>query len=329
MRIKELGSMVRQAGSDFVSDDAMTLGGALAFYTALSLAPLLVILLSLASFLGESTQDRLVQQIEMMVGPQAGEGIQVIIDNAETRPDLGSFAGIAGLLTLLFSATGVFAQLQAALNRIWDVRARPSQGIWAWLRKRFLSLGMLLALGFLLLVSLAVSAGLGIILPQTGVIWQVVTFLVSMVVFVAMFALMFKYLPDVKITWNSVWAGAVLTAVLFAVGKFAIGLYLGHSSVASSYGAAGSLLLLLLWVYYSALIVFFGAELTQVYAHRFDRAIQPDEHAEWQPEATRPGGQERKDTTVPAKRHHPDDHRRASESESPRTRARSGPGAHP
>lgn len=277
-------TMLKQTFSDFSEDDCLSLAGALAFYTALSLAPLLVILLRIASLLGEGTQESIVKQIESVVGGQAASAVKMIIDSSE-QPGWGSVAGILSLIVLLFSATGVFAQLQASLNRIWDVQAKPSEGMWGWIRKRLLSVGMIMAIAFLLLVSLAVSAAIGVIVPQGGVPLQVVNMVVSLAVFVLLFAMMYKYLPDVKIQWRDVWTGAVVTAVLFAVGKFLIGLYLAHSSTASSYGAAGSLLVLLIWVYYSSLLVFIGAEFTQVNARLRGSPIEPDEHAEWEPGA--------------------------------------------
>jgi membrane protein len=275
--------MVKQAASDFVEDDALTLAGALAFYAALSLAPLVVLLLTASAFLGEGTSERVIAEAESMIGPEAGQGLRLVIDSAQQQKDMASLAGLISLGLLLVSATGVFAQLQYSLNRIWHVRVRSGSGVWAWLRKRLLSLGMILAIAFLLLVSLVLDTALRLVLPDSGRIWQAVSLGVSLLVFTMLFALMFKYLPDVEIRWKSVWVGAVATAVLFALGKFLISLYLGRSTVASSYGAAGSLVVLLLWVYYSALILFFGAELTRAYARHFGERIQPAEHAEWLP----------------------------------------------
>jgi membrane protein len=282
--VKRFLDMLKQAVSDFIQDDALTLAGALAFYTALSLAPLIMLMLTLTALLGESARDQLVREIAALVGPHAGEGIEFIVESAEEEKEVAGLAGIIGIAILLFSATTVFAQLQYSLNRIWNVRHAPGAGLWAWIRKRILSLGMILAISFLLLVSMALNAMLALLFPQTGVLWQIVNFVVSMIVFVLLFTLMFKHLPDVQITWKSAWLGGVMTAVLFAIGKFLIGLYLGHTAVESSYGAAGSLILLLLWVYYSALIVFFGGELTQVYARQTGQKIRPEEHAEWAPE---------------------------------------------
>jgi membrane protein len=281
-------SGLQQIFGGFSDHDDLSLAGALAFYTALSLAPMLVILLKIASLLGQGTQQQLSGQIKGVVGQQAGQGVEMVMHSAKQQPGWGSFAGIISLIILIFSASGVFAQLQASLNRIWNVRAKPSEGVWGWLRKRLLSIGMLIALAFILLVSLAVSAVSGIAMPGDGAILQGINFVVSLAVFALLFAVMFKYLPDVKMAWRDVWTGSLVTAVLFAVGKWLIGLYLGHSSVASSYGAAGSLLVLLLWVYYSSLLVFLGAEATQVQARMRGSPIQPDKHAER--DSSAPGG---------------------------------------
>jgi len=274
-------ALLKKTIANFGEDDCMSLAGALAFYTALSLAPLLILLLRIASLLGEEKQAALISKIQEMVGPQAAEAVSMVIDSAGEQPGWGTIAGIVSLLILLFSATGVFAQLQASLNRIWDVEPRKSEGIKGFIRKRLLSAGMILAIAFLLLVSLVASSIIGIIIPQGAIIWQWVDLGVSLCVFILLFGLMYKYLPDVKIAWRDVWLGATVTAVLFAIGKFGVVLYLAHSSTASSYGAAGSLLVLLLWVYYSSLLVFLGAEFTQAYARQRGRAIEPDEHAQW------------------------------------------------
>ena len=279
--MKSTLTLIKRTFTAFGEDDCLSLAGALAFYTALSLAPLLVILLRIASLLGEGAQQSFVGQVQNVVGNQAGSAVKMIIDSADQQPGWGSIAGIISLVILVFSASGVFAQLQSSLNRIWEVEAKPSEGVWGWLRKRLLSVGMIVAVAFLLLVSLALSAGVGMVMPAKGVIWQIVNMAVSLVVFVFLFAVMFKYLPDVKIKWRDIWTGAIVTAVLFAAGKFGIEIYLAHSSTASAYGAAGSLLVLLLWVYYASLLVFLGAEFTQVNARLSGSPIEPNEFAQW------------------------------------------------
>lgn len=265
------------AAVDFVADDAMTLGAALAFYTALSLAPLLVILLWAASFMGDATQQKLVARIEEMVGPQAGQAIGMVISASSQQQDLRTAAGLMGFAALFFSASGVFAQLQAALNRIWDVKARSGLGLWGWVRKRLLSMGMILAIAFVLLVSLVAGAAITLVL---GGAWGWADVITSMVAYFMLFAVIFKVLPDVEIQWRDVWTGAGVTAVLFALGKWLIGWYLGSSSVGSSYGAAGSLVVLLVWVYYSSLILFLGAEVTQAYARVLGHRVTPGAGAE-------------------------------------------------
>ena len=281
-----LWGATKEVVSEFFDDDALTHAASLAYYTALSFAPLLMLLLWIASLLGEDTQNRMVAQLHSFIGGPAAGAVDEVVNNAEQQPNAGSIAGIISILFLLFSASGVFGQLQYALNSIWDVQARPGEGIWGWLRKRFLSFGMVLALGFILLVSLVISSVLSGMMGEGGgeaeeaasAVGHVVQLVVSFAVFTVLFALMFKFLPDVKIAWNDVWVGALATAALFTVGKFLIGLYLGRSTD-SSYGAAGSLIALLVWVYYSGLIVFFGAEITQVWARRMGHQIEPDEHA--------------------------------------------------
>lgn len=284
MERKSILIMLKEAISDFFEDDAMTLAGALAFYSALALSPLLMLFLTVTSLLGESTQAAMIQRMETVIGPQAGQMVTTVIDNAEQRPDAATIAGILGLAALAFSATGLFAQLQASLNRIWDVRPKPSEGYMGWIRKRLVGLAMIAVIALLLLASVVASTVVGMLVGGSGTVWQLVSSAITLGVLILLFAAVFRYMPDVNIEWRNVWAGSVLTAVLFVAGKYLIGLYLSRSSVGSPYGAAGSLIVLLLWVYYSSAIVFLGAELTQVYARRSGRDIVPSQHAEWVPE---------------------------------------------
>jgi membrane protein len=279
-------ALARTVLAEFADDDALTLAAAVAFYTALSLSPMVILLLDVSTFLGQSAQRELLAQIHGVVGPRASAGIEMIVESAEDRPAQGRLARIVGFSVLVFSASGVFAQLQASMNRIWDVRTRPGAGFWNWARKRLVSIGMLVTIGFLLLVSLALSAAIDILIPGSTAVWHAVNFTVSLLVFVLLFAAMLKVLPDVRIPWRTVGTGAVLTAILFVVGKFFIGLYLGNSSVGSAYGAAGSLLVLLVWVYYSTVTFLLGAEITQVHARTRGVRVEPNAHAEW--EATAP-----------------------------------------
>jgi membrane protein len=291
MNAKTALGLMRQTVSDFLSDDAMTLAAGLAFYSALSLAPLLGLFIWITSLLNGAAQQDLVDQIVALVGEEGGRTVRTVVESAEDKPNLGNLTGIIGIGILLFSAGTVFGQLQHSLNVVFDVKSKPVKGagraLWAWVRRRLLSMGMVLTVGFLLAISLALSAGLAAALggvrsamPGTELLWALVDFVAPMIVFIALFAVLFKLLPDVRLAWKDVWLASVVTAVLFSVGKIGIGLYLGRSSLASAYGAAGSLIVLLVWVYYSASIFLFGAELTQVWSRAHGRGFEPKEGAE-------------------------------------------------
>jgi membrane protein len=269
--------LVWSAIGGFVDHGDLTLAASIAYYTALSLAPLLVLGLWLAASIDPKAQGELIDQIGFLAGNDARVAIQLIVDNASAKPSVGSVAGWLGIGVLLFSATAVFSQLQAALNAIWKVEQtiadKPAYLVWAWARRRLLSIGILAAVMFVLSVSLLVSAALAFVLSRSGPVWDVLNQLVAIAVFVCLFAALFKYLPDTRLSWRDTWIGAVATALLFAAGKFAIGQYLAHSAIGGAYGPAGSLVVLLVWVYYSAAIFLFGAELVQalVLARRGDR----------------------------------------------------------
>lgn len=285
---KNIWSLLKQTFSDWSEDKVPQLGAALAFYTALSIAPLLVLLLAIVGyFYGDAAavQREITSQMQSMVGPDGAKALEDMLASAN-KPTQGVVATVLSVITLLFGASGVFGQLQSSLNTIWEVEPKPNRGLWGMIRDRFLSFAMVMGVAFLLLVSLVLSAALTQAerlfagLPDSlGWLAQVLHFGVSFLVITVLFAMMFRLLPDVKMAWSDVWLGAVVTALLFTVGKFAIGLYLGHSSMASSYGVAGSFVVLLVWVYYSAQIVFFGAELTQVYANHYGSRIVPAENA--------------------------------------------------
>jgi membrane protein len=287
-RVAKLGLMLRQTVFDWIDDKAPQLGAALAFYTALSIAPLLVISLGIAAlvFGEEAARGGVQDQMQFLVGDQGAKAIEEMISSANDTGK-GVVATGLSLVILLVGASGVFGQLQQSLNVIWKVQPKAGRGIVGIVRDRFLSVVMVLGSAFLLLVSLLLSAALSSLesvttsLPES-MLWisQLLHIGVSFVVITLLFAMMFKYLPDAKIAWQDVWLGATITAVLFTVGKFAIGLYLGHSSMASSYGVAGSFVVLLVWVYYSAQILFLGAEFTQVHASERGRRIIPAENAE-------------------------------------------------
>jgi membrane protein len=287
MKFNDTTQLFKTTFSEWSEDKAARLAAALAYYTVVALAPLLVIVIAIAglAFGQEATQGQVVGQIASLVGQQSAEQIQGIIASA-SQPKSGILATVAGIVTLLFGASGVFGQLQDGMNTIWEVTAKPGRGILGLIKDRFLSLTMVFGVGFLLLVSLALSAALaavgkflGELLPLPEVVMLILSFIVSFAVITLLFAMIFKVLPDVKITWGDVWIGAAMTALLFTVGKILLGLYLGKSSVGSAYGAAGSIIVILIWVYYSAQILFFGAEFTQVYANRYGSHITPDEDA--------------------------------------------------
>jgi membrane protein len=269
---------VKGAASGWVADRASSMGAALSYYTVFSIAPLLVIVIAVAGivFGADAARGAIVEQLQGLLGDDAARTIQEVLTNV-SEPKKSAVATAIGFLLLLAGATTVFAELQDDLNRIWKVpqRAKP-KGAWGWIRARMLSFGMILAIGFLLLVSLVASAAISAVGQWSGGMfgaWETlahgVEIVVSFGLLSALFAVMYRYLPDVRIAWHDVWVGAVATALLFTIGKFLIGLYLGKSSTASTYGAAGSLVVLLLWVYYSAQIFLFGAEFTAAYAHAY------------------------------------------------------------
>ena len=280
-------TVTKTAANGFARHDVMTKAAALALYSALGLAPIVLLVLAVTSWLGPETDKAVIGQIESMVGSQAAKGVAQVMQSTKEEQQhhaSGTVSAIVGLITVLFSASGIFVQLQTSLNDIWGVTPKPQAGVWNWLRARLLSVGTLLSILFLLMVSLVLSAGITMVVGGSGTLWSLLNTAVSLLVYVALFALIFKLLPDARLRWRDVWIGAAITAVLFAVGKYLIGLYLGHSAVASGYGAAGSLVALIVWVYYSAIIVFLGAEVTQAYVRRYGSGIKPDSYAEAKPD---------------------------------------------
>jgi len=285
--------LFKQAFTEFGEDKAQRLGAALAYYTIFSLALLLLVAIAIAGmvFGREAAQGQIFGQLHGVLGPQAAQAVQEMVKGA-AKPKSGTIATVVGIVTLLFGAAGVFGQLKDAMNTIWNVEPKKTGGIMTMIKDRFLSFAMVFGVGFLLLVSLVLDAAVaaagkfvGDRLPGGEALWQGVQLVVSLAVITLLFALIFRYLPDIHPTWHDVWFGAIFTGVLFVLGKFALGLYLGKSAVGSSYGAAGSLVVLLLWVYYSAQILFFGAEFTQVYARKHGSMAQAAEKA---PEPERP-----------------------------------------
>jgi membrane protein len=279
--------LFRATVAAWVEGKASRLGAALAFYTMFAIAPMFVIALAMAGFwFGEEAARReLFGQISALVGKEGGDAIQAVVAAAH-QPKAGAWATAVALVTMFLGATGVFVELQDALNSIWGVRRKPGRGLRHLIKDRILSFAMVSGIGFLLLVSLVLSAGLSALggalsrmLPAQEAIWAGVNFAISLGVITLLFAMIFKVLPDVKIAWHDVWVGAFMTALLFNLGKFLLGLYLGRSSMASAYGAAGSLVIVLLWVYYSAQILFFGAQFTRMYADRCGSRVEPADGA--------------------------------------------------
>lgn len=284
MTAKHAWLLLKKSFSEWSEDNVSRLAAALAYYTIFSLAPLLVIIISVVGMVFGQTKakEEVARQVEGLVGKQGGEMIGTMVENAgKTGSGWAMFLGIA---LLVYGATNVFASLQDSLNTIWEIKPKPGLGIWQTVRNRLLSFAMVLGVAFLLMVSLVISTALSVVTKYFGgqfpsVFWQVAELVVSLGIFTVIFAAIYKILPDVKIQWRTVWVGGALTAVLFAIGKFLISLYLGRSSATSVYGAAGSLVIVLLWIYYASQILFFGAEFTQVYARYEHHPIQAEDYA--------------------------------------------------
>jgi membrane protein len=262
-----LWRLLRAALSGFVEDDALTLSAALTFSTLLSFAPLLILALSVTSALGWSAQDAILDQLGALAGESARSAAQSVLESAKQRPAAGGIAATFGLIVAIVGATTVFAQLQTSLNDIWRVKhsAPPGNALWSWLRRRLLSVGLLTAVGFVLIVSLLASAILGTLFPHEELVGELVNQALSFVVFSVLFAALFRYLPQVRLGWRRALAGGSVTAALFLVGKVLIGIYIAHGAVGTAYGAASSLVVLLVWVYYSSAIFLFGAELVKAW----------------------------------------------------------------
>jgi membrane protein len=276
---KAVWELARDSVTAWIDDYAPSMGAAISYYTVFSIAPLLLIVISIAGLVlgSDAASGRIFAQLEGLLGPEGAAAIQGMVKSASTAGK-GTFGTIAGIVTMLIGATTVFNELQSALDRIWRApAAEKKEGIWTLIRTRFLSFGLILAIGFLLLVSLIASAAISAIgdlwSPSVDGGWevafQVINFVVSVAIVTVLFALIYKYLPRAKIGWHDVWIGAGVTALLFTIGKTLIGLYIGKSGVVSGFGAAGSIVVVLLWVYYSGQIFLLGAEFTWLYAYRF------------------------------------------------------------
>lgn len=283
--------VLKRTFTEFMNDDCMSMGAAIAYYTVFSLPPLLLLIISIAGmvFGREAVQKNIAEQIQGLIGSGAATQVDTIVKSAASNHSSGVIGVVFGALVLVFGATGCFIALQDALNKAWHVKPDPNaSGIKAFVFKRLLSLGMIVAVAFLLLVSLAMSAALSafsgwfsqlLSANIPGAVLHIAGEVVSFLVITVMFAAILKFLPDAKILWRDVWIGAAITAVLFTIGKTLIGLYLGKSGATSAYGAAGSLMLIVLWLYYASLIFLMGAEFTKVWAASRGREIQPEEGA--------------------------------------------------
>jgi membrane protein len=287
MNFRFFWHLFRDTFNNWLEDRALRMGAALAYYSVFSMAPLLLIVIGVASqiFSKEEARKQILGEIATTVGQSASDSLEKILEHAGGATN-GIFATIIGVAILLFGASGVFAELQDALNNIWKVKPKPGLGLFSLARDRLLSFTVVLGTGFLLLVSLVLSAALAALgawmnhaVPGMAWLWQSLNALLSFLVVALLFAMIFKILPDAKIDWRDVWVGSAVTAALFTVGKAGIGAYLGHSGLTETYGAAGSVVVLLMWVYYSALILLFGAEFTHVYALNTRRHVPPTETA--------------------------------------------------
>ncbi len=287
-KLTSIVSLLKPALWQWYNHNAFEMAAALAYYTLVSLAPLIIILIAIVGpFFGTAaTENYIVGAIAGIAGEESARAVQAIVHNANQQGS-GMLASVIGVVLLLLGAGAVVGQLQQSLNVIFGVTPKPDIDWWAFLRARFFSYAMLLAIGFLLMVSLIITTVLsaitkyfGYLLPSLAAIWPAVDLISSFALVTLLFALIYKILPDVHIAWRDALLGAALTSFLFSVGKFAIGLYLGRSSVAAAYGAAGSVVTILLWVYYSALIVFYGAEITQLYATEVGAGVAANELAD-------------------------------------------------
>jgi membrane protein len=287
-KLKAGGELLKLTFTEWMNDNTFEWSAALAFYTIFSIAPVLLIAVGVASFFfaPDTATDQMVGEMEKMIGTQGANAVRQVIESSRGFGK-GLWAVSVGIVTLITGATAVFGELQSALNQIWDVKSKPDRGvITSFIVDRLRSFSIAICVGFLLLVSLVISALISGLqnymnnwLPGIPWVWQTANVVSSFVVVAVLFAMIYKFLPDVVISWKDVWIGGAVTALLFSAGKYLIGIYLGKTATASAFGAAGSLVVLLFWVYYSALISFLGAEFTQVYARRYGLGIQPQKHA--------------------------------------------------
>ena len=287
-KLKDTPSILKSSFKDWNDDDAFSQAAAVSYYAIFSLPALLLLIINaLGFFLGKSNaQGKITEILSKALGSGTAGQVETMINNASTQAN-STVMLIIGIGVLIFSAPGLFIQLQKALNRMWEVEAKPDAGVGKMIGDRLRAFGIILAVGFLLLISFVITGALSILsnyitqlLPDYSIyIFFAINIVLSFFVITLLFALIFKYLPDVKIGFRSVWVGALFTAFLFLLGKYGLTLYFSLANPGSAYGAAGSLILILLWIYYSSLILFFGAEFTQAYARRYGHSIQPAQHA--------------------------------------------------
>ena len=288
LTLRTLGSLFKRALAGWWNDEVPRLGASLAYYTLFSLAPILVIAIAIGGlvFGEEAVRGEIVGQIQGLLGRRGAEAVQSMLEGA-ARPSSSVAATVVGVITFFITATGAFLELQTALNTIWRVKPVATGSFFRTLvMQRLISFALVVALGFLLVTSLLVSAALAAVhkymgnaFPGVVVLWEALNVVVSLGVITLLFAMVYKVLPDVKLTWGDVWIGGLVTAGLFTIGKLLIGLYLGTTSIASAYGAAGSVIVILVWVYYSAQVVLLGAEFTREYVEMFGRKPPPEEFA--------------------------------------------------
>ena len=288
LTVKNVLPLFKTTVPEFIDNNSFRLAGALAFNAIFSIPPLLIIIIQVAgAFFGEqAVSGELSHQISKAIGPGAAQGIEDVLKNAKVSGS-GGIALWIGIGTLLFAATTFFATLQESLNSVWNLKVKPTSGIMQMLKVRVFSFGIVLSIALLMLLSLLVSAVIAILsdfltqfIPNIGVFFiKLLDFILSVAIITALFALIYKYLPDATIRWKDTWVGAFVTALLFTLGKFLISWYIGTSDPGSAYGAAGSIIVILVWIYYSSLIVFYGAEFTQQYASKIGQRIRPKPHA--------------------------------------------------
>ena len=263
-----------QGFMEFLSHDPLTLAASIAFYTALSFAPIIVISIWAASQLSPGAEERLIDQLGILLGSQVRDSAVTVMKNAQETPVRASMSGMIGLGMLIVSASTAFAQLQAAINAVWGTAGTPSNAVWAWIRRRLLSFGMLAVIGFLLMITLVASSAMTLVLKQESSWWLVINELITLTVFSIGFGLLFRFVPDARIAYRYTFVGGALTALLFEGGKWILGTYLAATTTADAYGAASSLILLLVWVYYTSLIVLIGAGLTSHLAEALDGPLR-------------------------------------------------------